>query len=211
MSASVRLVGPSPPARRRHPLFALAGLRPAYAAHTSAEDALLRQLVEHCRTIVELGVAEGGSALALRESMPGDAILWLVDPFFPGRLPIAVNQVLAHRLVRGAGNGSVRWLKALSWDAGASWKGPPVEFLFIDADHSRAAVERDWSSWEPNLSPAALIAFHDTRTFQGGWTKETDGPVTLVNDHFRGQSERWRIVAEVDSIVVVGAGQANSA
>ena len=55
--------------RRRHAFGAL-GLRPALAEHSQAEATTC--FSEHARgaqTIVEIGVAEGGSALEMREVM----------------------------------------------------------------------------------------------------------------------------------------------
>ncbi|MFZ1204031.1 MAG: hypothetical protein WAN97_06955, partial [Candidatus Acidiferrales bacterium] len=56
----------------RHPFYAWIGLRPALAQHTDAEHAALKRWAENRRHLVEIGVAEGVSALALREAMAGD-------------------------------------------------------------------------------------------------------------------------------------------
>jgi len=45
-----------------------------------------------------------------------------------------------------------------SVEAGA---GRKIDFLFIDADHSRAAVERDYQMWSPLVRPGGWIGFHD--------------------------------------------------
>jgi predicted O-methyltransferase YrrM len=39
---------------------------------------------------------------------------------------------------------------------------PPIEFLFLDADHGTDAVMQEWERFSPYLAPGALIGFHDT-------------------------------------------------
>jgi predicted O-methyltransferase YrrM len=55
---------------------------------------------------------------------------------------------------------SARIIKAYSWAAAEQVDGP-VGLLFIDADHTRPAVERDLSAWTPKLSANAVVAFDD--------------------------------------------------
>src|SRR5437667_12354506 len=72
--------------RTRHPVFAWLGLRPIFAQHTSAEHETLKRWACGRRRLVEIGVAEGASALALREAMSSDAVLYLIDPFHLSRI-----------------------------------------------------------------------------------------------------------------------------
>jgi predicted O-methyltransferase YrrM len=39
--------------------------------------------------------------------------------------------------------------------------GEPVDFLFIDGDHSYEGAKQDWHSYAPLVRPGGLIAFHD--------------------------------------------------
>jgi len=52
-------------------------------------------------------------------------------------------------------------IRGATADAGRGWSGPPVGFLFIDADHSYEGVRNDWDSWKAHLAPGAQVAFHD--------------------------------------------------
>lgn len=47
-----------------------------------------------------------------------------------------------------------------------------LDFIFIDADHSKEGVEKDCKSWIPKLKKKGIIAFHD-----------------YANDSFRGLTE----------------------
>lgn len=39
--------------------------------------------------------------------------------------------------------------------------GEPVDFLFIDGDHTEAGVRQDYEDYSPLVRPGGLIAFHD--------------------------------------------------
>ena len=62
-------------------MYAWLGLRPFLAQHTAAEHAALQRWALGRTTLAEIGVAEGVSALALREAMSPDGTLYLIDPF----------------------------------------------------------------------------------------------------------------------------------
>jgi hypothetical protein len=188
----------------RHPVFAWLGMRPVLGQHTASEHAALRKWATGRSRLVEIGVAEGASAVALREAMSPGGTLWLIDPFHLSRLKaINATRRAAHRAVRGCQNGRVVWIEEFSNVAANDWSGP-IDFLFIDGDHSETAVQQDWETWHRYLVPGGVVVFHDAATFPGGWTREDWGPVRFVNQLFR---ERvlpgWKIVEQVDSLVVI--------
>jgi len=189
----------------QHPVFAWAGMRPPIAQHTLAEHEALMRRARVARTIVEIGVAEGASAAGLREAMPGDGTLYLIDPFFLSRIP-ALNFLkrAARRTVDSAGSARTIWIESLSQDAVLDWK-LPVDFLLIDGDHHEQAVERDWTDWSPFVQAGGVVAFHDARVFPSGWPTPDFGPVRFVDRAFRAgaYSAAWSIVEETDSLVFV--------
>jgi len=77
----------------KHPFFAWAGLRPTIAQHTAAEHQALEKHARGCKSLVEIGVAEGASAVALRTMMNPQGTLYLVEPFNLSRVQ-ALNFVL---------------------------------------------------------------------------------------------------------------------
>ena len=189
----------------RHPVYACLGLRPVFAQHTRAEHEALRRWASGRRQIVELGVAEGGSAVALAEVMSPSGVLTLVDPFHLSRWKsINATRRIAHRAVARVAKGTVRWVDQMSFEALPSWKGA-IDFLLIDADHEKSAVLADWNGWSAFVSPGGVVAFHDARVFQNGWPSPSDGPVVAVDELFRSSSpvEGWQIIEEVHSLVVV--------
>jgi hypothetical protein len=145
----------------RHRAFALLGFRPPIVQLSAGEEQLLCRSARGRRRAVELGVAAGGSAFLIAEALTDDATLDLVDPFFPGILRvISLHELIARRAVRRPGV-RTRFHRLLSWDAPSRISLDPLDFLFIDGDHSEDAVRKDWAAWEPLLQPGAIVLLHD--------------------------------------------------
>jgi predicted O-methyltransferase YrrM len=179
-------------------------MRPVLAQHTSDEHAALEKSASGRSSIVEIGVAEGVSAIALRQGMAANGTLHLIDPFHFSRNSILnFTRRTARRLVRSCPRGNVDWIDSFSFDAVQKWS-LPIDLLFIDGDHTEEGVRRDWTEWNRFVAPGGIVIFHDARIFEGGWTTPEYGPVKLVDDLFRQQRiPGWRIVEEIHSLVVV--------
>jgi predicted O-methyltransferase YrrM len=179
-------------------------MRPALAQHTAEEHAALGKWAEGRSTIVEIGVAEGVSAIALRNRMAADGTLYLIDSFHLSRIP-ALNfvKLTAHQLVGELSRGRVIWIERFSFDAVQGWNRP-IDLLFIDGDHTENGVRRDWLDWNRFVVPGGIVIFHDARRFEGGWTSPEYGPVKLVDELFaRKRIPGWRIVEGIHSLLVV--------
>ena len=190
--------------RFRHPVFSWLGLRPIFGQHTAAEHAALKRWGAGRRQIVEIGVAEGASACALREAMPGDGVITLIDPFHLTRFR-ALNTLrrAAHSAVGRFGSSKVVWVQKFSQQAVKDWNSP-IDLLFIDGDHDISAVRQDWADWSRFVVHDGVVLFHDARVFDNGWPTPDYGPVRVVNDFFRSRPiGGWRIADEVDSLVVI--------
>jgi predicted O-methyltransferase YrrM len=188
----------------QHPFFAWAGLRPPVAQHTAAEHHALEKHARGCKSLLEIGVAEGASAVALRTTMNPEGTLYLVDPFHLSRVR-ALNFLrrAAKRAVSTKSGPKTVWIEAFSHEAVVAWNHP-IDFLLIDGDHREEAVEQDWNDWHPYLTENGIIAFHDARLFPGGWTSPEYGPVRFIDRVFRNNaSPSWVILEEVDSLVFV--------
>ena len=188
----------------KHPFFAWAGLRPLIAQHTAAEHRALEKYAQGRKSLVEIGVAEGASAVALRTAMSPEGTLYLVDPFHLSRVrTLNFLRRAARRVVSEKAGPKTTWIEAFSHEAVVAWDRP-IDFLLIDGDHREEAVEQDWNDWHPHVMEDGIIAFHDARLFPGGWTSPEYGPVRFVDRAFRNKpSSSWEILEEVDSLVVV--------
>lgn len=188
----------------RHPVCAWLGLRPVLAQHTAAEHAALKRLATNRSTIVEIGVAEGVSALAMREVMAENGTLYLIDPFHLSRVPgLNFTKRAAHRAVGSCRRASAVWIEKFSFEAALKWVDH-IDLLLIDGDHSENGVQKDWVQWSRFVVPGGLAIFHDALLFEGGWTTPEYGPVRVANRLFRtGSTPDWAIVEEIHSLLVV--------
>ena len=195
----------SPAARAlRHPLYGWLGFRPVLAQHTAAEHEAIRRWAAGRSSLVEIGVAEGVSALAAREVLAPNGKLYLIDPFHTSRIPsLNFTKRAARRAVRSSQRAEVIWIQKFSTDAARDWNRE-IDFLLIDGDHSEPAARRDWEEWSRFVLPGGAVLFHDARLFENGWTDAGYGPVRVVDDLFReSRIPGWRIVQEVHSLVAV--------
>jgi hypothetical protein len=189
------------------------GLIPPRTMH-SAEDAhVLLDAARGARRVVEIGVYEGSSALALCHALGPDAELHLVDPF--GRHPDALpsgwgaTEWATRRVVeraarqRGARAPSVHWHVVLSSELASRWSGE-ADLVFVDGDHSEAGCELDWTCWRPFVPIGGHIVFHDARADQPGG-RGLPGPTAVVTRCLRtgAGTPGWEIAAEADRTVAV--------
>lgn len=62
-------------------------------------------------------------------------------------------------------------------------RGMPVDFLFIDGDHSLLGVFKDWEMYVPIVRKGGIIALHDTMYHADG-TEEVDIFWRDIRDHY---------------------------
>ena len=109
---------------------------------------------------------------------------------------------VVERAARKRGGPHMHWHVALSEEAAEGW-AQPLDFVFIDGDHSEEACLLDWELWNGHVEPGGAVAFHDARVGTlDGWGD--DGPTAVVDRLFREEGvPGWEIVAERDSLVAV--------
>jgi predicted O-methyltransferase YrrM len=188
-----------------------AGLIPPRTMHSEEDARILLDAARGARAVVEIGVYEGSSALALQSALGPGVELHLVDPFgsHPDALPggWGASERATRRLVDRAGRRlgarapAVHWHVALSHEVAAGWE-QDLDLVFIDGDHSEAGCELDWECWRSFIRPGGRVAFHDARAGRPGG-RGLPGPTAVVERHLRrGATPGWRIVAEGDRTVV---------
>ncbi len=122
---------------------------------------------ERPRRVLEIGSAGGGTLFLFARVAAPDALLVGMDltPHGAQGVPGWRAALYEHgfpgpgqrvRIVRGdshAESTRARVLEILGRE--------PVDFLFIDADHTYAGVKRDFELYAPLVRPGGLIAMHD--------------------------------------------------
>jgi predicted O-methyltransferase YrrM len=119
---------------------------------------------------VELGTWLGASAIPVaRMIRRWGGTLTCVDTWAgdvrpaPDAVPTAAPWMLVScaRYLMDAGVGpSVRLIPAKSWEAARIWT-TPIDWLYVDADHSYDAVWADLEAWSPHVRSGGLILGDD--------------------------------------------------
>ncbi|HSD76426.1 MAG TPA: class I SAM-dependent methyltransferase [Solirubrobacteraceae bacterium] len=187
-----------------------AGLIPPRAMHSEGEARLLAELARGRRSVVELGVYEGASAVVLCHALGRGATLHLVDPYTEGGTALrpgqralpAVTRRVVGRAARRAGT-QLHWHVEYSQRLARRWS-EPVDLVFVDGDHSEQGCREDWELWSPSVVAGGLVLFHDARLGHPGGAGHP-GPTAVVDSVFRGPGavDGWELVAERDSLVAV--------
>jgi predicted O-methyltransferase YrrM len=143
-----------------HACKVLLGIEAPASQVTQQELRCLLQYSREAAVIVEIGCYEGSTTAHLAANTKGR--VYSIDPFISGRLGICYGEVVAKFLRWKRRLGNIELLKAFSHDAVSGFQ-QPVDFIFIDADHSYEAITKDWQDWFPKVRPGGIIALHDTR------------------------------------------------
>ena len=178
------------------------GWAPALTQTTAAERAGLRRHAQGRMRLAEIGVFHGVNTRAFREAMAPAGVLLAVDPFprrFFGIRGYGWARRIAHREVARSGNGRVVWIERRGEEAPALAEVQPylpVDFLFIDGDHSYAGLRGDWLAWKDRVAPGGIVALHDSRQRDGCGSERFAQEVVCRDPDF----ER---LDEIDSLTVL--------
>lgn len=66
-----------------------------------------------------------------------------------------------HHIAGHIPGGRVEIIRAMSVDAATNWKGPPLDWVYIDADHSYGACYSDLVAWARVIKRDGSIFGHD--------------------------------------------------
>jgi len=144
-----------------HYIRVIFGLDQPQTQTTEAERSSLGRWASEAKVIVEIGVYEGFTTRFLAERSATDTVIYGVDPFFAGRLGPCWGELIARHALRPyLRDGRVVLLKMKS-DEVSDQIGAPIDFVFIDADHSWEGISSDWAKWADILRGGGIIALHD--------------------------------------------------
>ena len=187
------------------------GLARAETQTSEAERDCLARHAKGRRRLVEVGVWHGVTTCRLRRVMAPDGVLLGVDPFPKGRLGFSAQRRIARREVARVPNGEVRWERKAGVEAAREWAargGAPVDFVFIDGDHSFEGLRGDWEAWSGLVAEGGVVALHDSCS-SAGRRIEDAGSVRYTREVIR-RDPRFEVVEVVDTLTVLrrrgGAG-----
>jgi predicted O-methyltransferase YrrM len=166
------------------------------------EELLRRVQAERPRTVLEVGTASGGSLFLFTRVAADDATIVSID--LPGGKFGGGYPALRKRLYSAFARPSQRLhlVRADSHDPATRMEveqtlgGRPIDFLFVDGDHSLEGVRADFDLYLPLVRDGGLVAIHDivpgSRDLVGGvpdfWreVKEQYGGEEIVADSDQG-------------------------
>ncbi len=143
-----------------HLLKFAVGLDSADSQVTDRELQLLLQYSRDAGTICEIGCFESRTSVALAANTAGS--VYSIDPFFRGRLGICYSEWVARLNRSRTGARNLVFIRGLSHEVGRTFD-LPIDFLFIDADHSYEAMKADWKEWFPKVKRGGYVALHDSK------------------------------------------------
>lgn len=119
------------------------------------------------RITVELGTWRGASAIALaRTVVPWNGLIYCVDTFTGGvnggrvpHVPKMLTETGNNIGIAGVAN-RIRLIVTTTTDAASAWS-LPVDFLYVDADHTKAGCAADLDAWWPHVRDGGLVAGDD--------------------------------------------------
>jgi predicted O-methyltransferase YrrM len=149
-------------------LTALDDLPHGWFNHGPKVLALLEQ--HRPRVVVELGSWLGASAIAMARSVSrwGGTVTcvdtWAGELNDDGGSPAGKPPLMllscARAMVESGVGASVRLIPSTTVEAAAQWQGP-IDFLYVDADHSEVGVWTDLAAWVRHVRRGGLIAGDD--------------------------------------------------
>jgi predicted O-methyltransferase YrrM len=150
------------------------------------------------RVVLEIGTARGGTAL-IWSTLASELVLTCDLDHPPERTPLLEafpppSSSCRTRLLTGDSHTPEfrqRVVEALA--------GRPVDFLFIDGDHTEAGVEKDYEDYHELVRPGGLIAFHDI-------VEKQALPTNVVFPFWERVKQRWPHEEFIDDPNQVGFG-----
>jgi hypothetical protein len=156
------------PVNLRHYLKYKLGFSPAYTQTSERERECLRKYATGKKILAEIGVFEGVNTRCFRSVMDSEGTIIAVDPYprsLFGLLGFGWIRRIAHEEVGKLKQGNVLWIENLGKLAPNDEQVKPylpVDFLFIDGDHSYEGIKGDWEAWSDNIKSGGIVALHDS-------------------------------------------------
>lgn len=180
------------------------GLAQGETQTSEAERACLARYAQGKKRLVEIGVWHGVTTRVLRSAMSPEAVLVGVDPFPKGRLGFSAQRVIARRDVGRLPRGTVEWWRLTGAEAARRYvaqKLPPVDFVFIDGDHTYQVLQADWQGWSPLVAPGGIVALHDSVS-SATRSIEDAGSVIFTREVIS-HDPRFELAETVDTLTVM--------
>jgi hypothetical protein len=158
---------------------------------------------------VEIGCLDGFSTAIILDS--SKLILVSIDPFIPDSMEkslIGSKERFKHNvasfghrsnLIEDYSYNVAKLDKA--FDTGDD-RDNEIDFLFIDGDHTKAAVEKDWDDWVPRIKVGGILAMHDSRMYRPRGANFHEGSSKVAMERVYTQPSQWEVIGEAFSLTI---------
>lgn len=171
--------------------------------HPTEED-LFREVLKGMKGLgVEIGCLDGYSSAVILDA--SELHLTSIDPFIPDSMEASLIGSKERYLENVAPYGNrARLIEDYSHAVNGIEYGipPPLDFLFIDGDHTYPAVLQDFTDWTPLLKTGGILAIHDARMSREGGANYHPGPSKVAKEQVFDRPDLWDIVGEAHSLVI---------
>jgi predicted O-methyltransferase YrrM len=190
------------PVNIRHYFKYKLGIDSAYTQTSEPERACLLKHATGKHVIAEIGTFEAVNTRAFRSVVAEDGVVIAIDPYprsLFGVFGFGWIRRIAHEEVSKVSRAQVLWVENLGKFAPTEERVKPylpVDFLFIDGDHSYEGIKEDWLAWSDCVKPDGIVALHDSlNSNQCG--SEIFTEETILKDN------RFSFVESIDTLTIV--------
>jgi predicted O-methyltransferase YrrM len=185
-----------------HLIKAFLKIEKAATQTSAAERELITKYTSGKLNAAEIGVFEGVNTALIANSLDKNGKMYAIDPFLRVKFGLSYQKKISYTVLKRAkAFNKVVWLEGFSQDV-IDQVPAKMDFIFVDGDHSFEGVKRDYDLYQQKLAKDGILAFHDSRLFENGWTNADQGPVRLMNEIIL-PSNKWQVVDQVDSLVLL--------
>ncbi|MEM8911822.1 MAG: class I SAM-dependent methyltransferase [Planctomycetota bacterium] len=178
------------------------GIDSAATQTTAAERDAIRTYAAGKKRAVEIGVFQGVTTGVIAKSLSDAATLFAVDPFPPGRMGICWGKLIAKReAFQSQPACNIEFVEDFSHVAAERLTGD-FDFIFVDGDHSREGIIRDWNDWAPRVAKDGIIALHDSLVPDHNPNVANLGSHQYFVETIQ-HDKRFEVVHQVDSLAVL--------
>lgn len=120
-------------------------------------------------TFVEIGTWKGGSVRIIRAAKEGtESKIFTVDNYRTDIFSdVKGGRTAEEEVAKVLGNTGIQMLVGNSDACAIAWQWGPIDFLFIDGDHSWEGATADIKAWLPHVVKGGIILFHDYDSILG--------------------------------------------
>ena len=183
--------------------FELVGRFPAFLSIQQPSEIIgLLELVRQAQpqSVCEIGSALGGTSFLLTRAASPRALVVLIDPAFDGARTGALRRFAGptQRMVCIGGSSTDPGVRR---SLEQELDGRPLDFLFIDGDHSWDGIRADWEGWAALVEPGGVVCLHDSRATPERPIADA-GSVRYTEDVIA-RDPRFEVVEQVATLTVL--------